>query len=135
MTLTRKDVAELLLLELPFKTYRKENQMAEVIIDGEKYEKQQKFGLIVLVRTYSAGVHFGVLESRNGKEVVLKDARRLWSWQGACSLNQVAMDGVDLSNSKISVKVPFITLTEAIELIPMTPNAGKSMMEAKPWKK
>lgn len=37
-------------------------------------------GKEVIVRTYSAGVHFGTLESRNGKEVVLKDARRIWDW-------------------------------------------------------
>lgn len=32
---------------------------------------------IVIVRTYSAGVHVGTLHSREGREVVLKDARRI----------------------------------------------------------
>ena len=34
----------------------------------------------VIVRTYSAGVFAGTLESRKGKEVVLSAARRLWYW-------------------------------------------------------
>jgi hypothetical protein len=109
--------------------------MKSVIIDGKKYKDCRKVGPYVLIRTYSAGVHFGVLKSREGKEVVLENARRLFSWQGACSLSQVAMDGVDLDNSKISVPVPVITLLEAIEIIPMSPEAGKSMMEAQSWKK
>lgn len=36
----------------------------------------------VIVRTYSAGVFAGYLDSKNGKEVVLLDARRLWYWSG-----------------------------------------------------
>lgn len=74
----------------------------------------------VLIRTYSAGVHFGTLLSREGKEVHLKDARRLWSWAGALSLSEVASKGVDIKNSKISVPVDEIILTEAVEIIPLS---------------
>jgi len=42
----------------------------------------------VLVRTQSAGVFAGELESRNGQEVVLLNARRIWYWDGAASLSQ-----------------------------------------------
>lgn len=103
-------------------------------IDGVEYREVTETGSIVLVRTYSAGVHFGTLESQAGKNVRLANARRLWSWQGACSLSQVAMDGVDLSNSKISVTVPQIDLTEAVEIIPMSKVAGESLMGATAWK-
>ena len=109
--------------------------MKTVIIDGQEYRQVQNTGSIVLVRTYSAGVHFGTVKTRDGKEVVLTNARRLWQWSGACSLSQVAMDGVDLSRSKISVSVPEITLTEAIELIPMSEKAADAMMGAESWQK
>jgi len=109
--------------------------MKTVTIDGKEYREVQELGSIVLVRTCSAGVHFGTLKNRDGKEVVLANARRLWSWGGACSLSQVAMDGVDLSASKISVSVPHIELTEAIEIIPMSKTAGEAMMGAKSWQK
>ena len=41
----------------------------------------------VIVRTYSAGVFAGELESKNGQEVVLRNARRIWYWSGAASLS------------------------------------------------
>jgi len=119
-----------------------EATMETIVIKGVEYVRKDsiKQGVvlntddIVLVRTYSAGVHFGTLESREGKEVVLSNARRLYQWSGACSLSQVATDGVRLSGSKISVIVPRITLTEAIEIIPMSEKAATSMMEAEAWK-
>ena len=77
-------------------------------------------GTFVLIRTYSAGVHFGTLESRKGKEVHLKKARRLWSWNGALSLSEVASKGINLSQSKVSVQVDEIILTEVIEIMPVS---------------
>jgi hypothetical protein len=79
----------------------------------------------VLVRTYSAGVHFGYLEYREGKEVVLSNARRLWRWYGAFTLSEVSQDGV-APHSRISKTVPEITLTEAIEIIPISEKAKES---------
>lgn len=76
-----------------------------------------KNGDFVLIRTYSAGVHFGILIHREGKEVHLKDARRLWSWSGALSLSEVASKGIDIAKSKISVPVDEIILPETIEII------------------
>lgn len=78
----------------------------------------------VLIRTTSAGVHFGTLVSRSGQEVHLKNARRLWSWNGALSLSEVAMNGVEIKNSKISVPVDEIILTTAIEIIPISKNSN-----------
>jgi hypothetical protein len=77
-------------------------------------------GTRVLIRTYSAGVHFGTLIERNGQEVHLKEARRLWSWQGALSLSEIAAKGCTIASSKISVPVEEILLTQAIEIIPIS---------------
>lgn len=74
-------------------------------------------GKKVLIRTRSAGVHFGELVSRNGQEVHLKNARRLWSWSGALSLSEVASKGIELDKSKVSVPVEEIILPQAIEII------------------
>lgn len=91
---------------------------------------------IVMVRTYSAGVHFGELVSREGKEVVLKNAHRVFYWTNACSLSQLAIQGSQNKNTenKISISVPEILLTEAIELIPMTEESYKNLT-AIIWKK
>jgi hypothetical protein len=97
--------------------------MSEVL---EPTTAQAPAGVIVgqhcVVRTYSAGVHLGVVASRDGRAVLLTSARRLWTWRGAFTLSEVAMKGVT-KGSRISVAVPTIELTEAIELIPTTEEA------------
>lgn len=80
-------------------------------------------GKDVIVRTYSAGVHFGTLGGKDGKEVLLRDSRRIWYWEGAFTLSAVAMTGVS-NESKLSVLVPEILLTEAIEIIPCSKEAS-----------
>ena len=101
----------------------------QVIIDGVTYTAQTASSGEVIVRTYSAGVHIGTLKERNGKEVTLTTARRLWSWAGAFTLSAVATKGVDRANSRISVAVPEILLTEAIEVIPVSEGVDLSATE------
>jgi len=92
-----------------------------ISIDGVDYvraaDASPKLGPEVIIRTYSAGVHVGTLKSREGREVVLLNARRIYSWQGAFTLNAIALNGLDRKNSRISLPVPEITLLEAIEVI------------------
>ena len=80
-------------------------------------------GKTVLVRTYSAGVHFGILDKYEtaGSEysVKLTDAIRVYSWAGANSLSQLAAEGTKNTSTELSVKVPSIYL-KAIEVIEMT---------------
>ena len=87
----------------------------------------------VVVRTYSAGVHFGTLVERHGKEVSLANARRLWRWDGANTLHEVALHGV-AATSKVSEPIGLIELTEAIEILHCEPEGVKSL-EAATWAK
>jgi hypothetical protein len=90
----------------------------------------------VIVRTYSAGVFAGTLVSRDGKEVQLADARRLWYWAGAASLSQLAVDGTSKPvECKFPVAVPSVTLTEAIEILDVTPKAETSIKGVPVWRK
>ena len=89
----------------------------------------------VIVRTYSAGVFAGTLESRKGKEVVLSNARRLWYWAGAASLSQLAVSGTSKPAAcKFPVAVPSVTLTEAIEILDVTPEAQASIAAVPVWR-
>ena len=109
----------------------------EIDINGVKYIKKE-FVLedYVIVRTYSAGVFAGNLEKREGKEVTLKNARRLWYWSGAASLSQLAMEGVKNPDScKFPCEVASIVLTEAIEVINCTKMAMDSIKEVPVWMK
>ncbi len=83
-------------------------------------------GKYCVIRTYSAGVHVGVVESHEGTEVRLTDARRIWSWKGANTLHEIALHGVG-KGSRVSEPVPDILLTEAIELIPASDEARANM--------
>lgn len=106
-----------------------------ISIDGVDYvrasEAAPKIGPEVIIRTYSAGVHVGTLKCREGREVVLENARRIYSWQGAFTLNAIALNGIDRKNSKISLSVPEITLLEAIEIIPVAEAVDLSTTEKK----
>jgi hypothetical protein len=90
-----------------------------------------KKGPFVVVRTYSAGVHVGTLVSREGREVVLSDARRVWRWRGANSLHELALHGADEDWTRISEATPEIVLTEAIEVIAASPTGAASLSRSR----
>jgi hypothetical protein len=88
----------------------------------------------VIVRTYSAGVFYGYLESQVGQEVVLKQARRMWQWFGA-SLSECAQSGTpDTSKCKFPEAVDTVKLLNAIEILDLTDKAKKSLDSVKIWK-
>ena len=96
-------------------------------LDGMKY---------CMVRTFSAGVFAGYLESRNGKEAVLRNARRIWYWEGAASLSELATRGTSKpENCKFPVAVDKVILTEVIEIIPITAEAKASIDKVAIWTK
>lgn len=87
-----------------------------------------QIGEKVIVRTYSAGVWFGELEQKEGNEVYLKNARRMWKWWAAksISLSGVAQYGIKQHESKITPSVKRVWL-EAVEIITITEVAIKSI--------
>ena len=80
----------------------------------------------VIIRTYSAGVWFGVLERKAGAEVILTNARRMWKWKcvKGISLSEIALYGIDKGESRICAPVPRVWL-KAIEIIPVTADAAR----------
>jgi hypothetical protein len=91
-------------------------------------------GKYVIVRSDSAGVFAGTLKTRNGSEVVLSDARRIWYWDGAATLSQLAMDGTAKpENCKFPMAVDEVLIINAVEIIPCRARAEKSIKEVKLW--
>lgn len=87
-----------------------------------------------IVRTYSAGVFAGEIVSRKGQEVVMKNARRIWYWEGAASLSQLAMEGTKLPHKcKFPVAVDRVELLNVIEILDVTPNARASIEGVPVW--
>ena len=88
-----------------------------------------------IIRCKDAGVFFGHIKNRVGEEAVLTDVRRIWYWDGAASLSQLAMEGVSKPKTcKFSVTVPEITVLGVIELIPCTAKAVESIMGVATWR-
>ncbi len=90
----------------------------------------------VIIRADRAGVFFGTLKEKNGTEVTLTACRRLWFWDGAASLSQLATNGtVTPEKCKFTVTVPEIIITGVIEIIPCSEQAIKSIEGVKEWKR
>jgi hypothetical protein len=80
-----------------------------------------------LIRTYSAGVHIGDVVRVDGMEVQLKNALRLWKWEGGgLSLSSVANAGIKGGRLNATGEV---YLTNAIEFIPTTESAEKTYVK------
>lgn len=90
----------------------------------------------VIIRAEKAGVFYGTLQEKNGTEVTLTDCRRIWYWDGAASLSQLALEGVSKpDNCKFTVYVPKIIVLGVIEIIECSEQAIKSIESVAVWKK
>jgi hypothetical protein len=89
-----------------------------------------------IIRGDRSGVFYGEIAERNGREVTIKDCRRLWYWSGAASLSQMALEGVkNPRDCKFTVTVPELVVLDAIELIACSDVASKSIEGVPVWKK
>ena len=88
----------------------------------------------VIIRADRAGVFFGTLVRKDGNEVELADCRRIWYWNGAASLSELAVSGVIRDGNKFSVVVESITILGVIEIIPCTDEAIKSIESVPVWR-
>ena len=90
----------------------------------------------VIIRADRAGVFFGTLKEKNGTEVVLTNCRRLWQWDGAASLSQLAVDGTTAPEGcKFTMTVEEICILGVIEIIPCAEKAIKSIEGVGVWKR
>lgn len=75
------------------------------------------------------------LKKEIGQEVTLRNCRRLWYWDGACSLSELATNGTKRpDNCKFTVIVDRLEVLEAIEIIECTDKARKSIEGVNVWK-
>lgn len=95
-------------------------------LDGKEY---------VIIRGEKSGVFAGYLESKKNNEVVLLNARRIWYWDGASSLSQLAMEGTSKpENCKFPCEVKKIRILDVIEIIECTEKARQSIKSVNVWK-
>ena len=95
-------------------------------IDKEKY---------YIVRSKEAGVFFGKIKEKDGDEVTMTDAKCLWYWSGAASLNQMAIEGVKNPNDcKFTMSVDDLVIFGVCEILPCTTEAEENIKGVMTWK-
>lgn len=88
----------------------------------------------VIARGSNSGVHAGLLVSRNGSEVELKDARRIWYWKGAATLSELAERGTRCpAECKFPIAVSKVVKTDVCEVLSVSAKARKSIESVPVW--
>ena len=93
----------------------------------------------VIVRGRHVGVHAGYLAEDISDRLVLRDARRIWRWEGAGSLSGLAVYGTSApSRCRFGAVVPRQELRGLdaqgdYEVIHCTPEAIASIQGVQPW--
>ena len=91
-------------------------------------------GKKVIIRADRAGVFYGTLAGKEGSEVTLTNCRRLWYWDGANSISELAEKGTARPNGcKFTVTVESIAILGVIEIILVTDKAIKSIEDVSVW--
>lgn len=118
-------------------------EIKTITINGVEYLERSAVQALPLdkeysmVRTYGAGVFYGVVESldKTTRTAVVRNARRVWYWSGAASLSQLATDGTSKPNDcKFPTAVDSVTLFQVEEIIPLTKKAKDSLDSVPVWK-
>ena len=92
-------------------------------------------GKKVIVRGDRSGVFFGTLVAKEGREIKLEKCRRIWYWDGAASISQLAKEGVTKPDDcKFTVVVDELVILDAIEIIPCTEVAADIIEGVRVWK-
>lgn len=91
-------------------------------------------GKYCIVRCDRASVFAGTVAEREGQAVLIRDARRIWHWDGAASLSQLALEGTKKpTGCKFSVACESVVVLDAIEVIPCTDAAQQSICGVPVW--
>ena len=121
------------------------NMETEIEVNGVKYVRADSVKSLApavrvkgmeyaVVRTYSAGVFAGFIKSEKGQEVELINARRIWYWEGAASLSQLAVDGTSKPEKCKFPQEVNVRLKQVIEILPCSEKAQKSIEGVPVWK-
>jgi hypothetical protein len=87
----------------------------------------------VLVRANESGVWFGLLKEWSSSILYLKEARRIWYWEGANECVDLSQNGIDKKKSKVSPLVDDVIVVNYCELLLLSEKARGVLYECKEW--
>ena len=89
----------------------------------------------VIVRADRAGVFFGELVKKEGSEVTLNNCRKLYYWDGAAAIEQLATAGTSKpKDCRFTITVDNAIILGVIQIIPCTEKAIESIKGVREWK-
>ena len=96
---------------------------------------ENQVGKRVIVRADKAGVFYGTLSQKNGLEVQLTNARKLYYWSGANTVEQLAKDGVKKPEEcKFTDYNEESTISNYVQIITCTEKSIQSIEGVQLWK-
>jgi hypothetical protein len=96
---------------------------------------ENQLGKKVIVRADKAGVFYGTLIKKEGLEVQLNNARKLYYWSGANTVEEIALKGVNNPSAcKFTVVVEECTVSNYIQIITCTKEAIDNIESVQEWK-
>ena len=88
-----------------------------------------------IVRATEAGVFFGKVESRTDREIIMTDVRKIFYWEGACAVEELAINGTKCPDEcKLTVIVPRMIIANPIQIIPCSDRATDILSRIRIWK-
>ena len=95
---------------------------------------EELIGKNVIVRGRKIGVICVQVVSISETEVKINNSRRIWQWEGAATLSEMAINGVKRpENCKIPAATEEDYIFDACEIIPTTTTADRSLAGVKIW--
>lgn len=89
----------------------------------------------VIVRGDRSGVFAGYVKERKGQEITLTKARKIFYWNGACAVEQLARDGVSKPKEcKFTVVIDEICILDVIQILPATEKSRLIIEGVQEWK-
>ena len=87
-----------------------------------------------IVRADRAGVFFGKIKEKTNESVTMTEVRKLFYWDGACAVEEIALRGVQKPNNcKFTVTIDEMEIADPIQIIPCTEDAVKSIKDVIVW--
>lgn len=89
-------------------------------------KKKKSEPRIVLLRSSQSGVWIGEFVSKDGSDVTLKNARKIWRWRGANTTSELALNGCVKEYTRVATPVD-ITVLGCCEVIESNAKAFASV--------
>ena len=87
-----------------------------------------------IVRSSGSGVWAAEIVSKDGDTVVLKNAIRIWYWEGAASLSELAQTGTKRPEQcKFCIPVDEVEIFNVAEILSVTDLAESSIRGVESW--